>query len=122
MNVINPNDYPQGLMFSDEIQKQVRERFCNMDSDSYGERVFFENSGGALRLKACAESVAVDTHPDCPGRHQKQADIQGAYVENGYRDLRTIFGTEKGSIITMPPRRCSTSSAPLWRESPERTW
>ena len=23
MGVINPNDYPQGLMFSDEIQKQI---------------------------------------------------------------------------------------------------
>ncbi|HIZ44969.1 MAG TPA: aminotransferase class V-fold PLP-dependent enzyme, partial [Firmicutes bacterium] len=58
-------------------------------------------SGGSLRLKACAESVKVDTNPDCPGRHQKQADIQGAYVDKGYEDLRTIFGTDKGSIITM---------------------
>ena len=101
MGIINPNDYPQGLMFSDEIQKQVRDRFCNIDHDDFGERVFFENSGGSLRLKACAESVKVDTNPDCPGRHQKQADIQGAYVDKGYEDLRTIFGTDKGSIITM---------------------
>ena len=101
MGIINPNDYPQGLMFSDEIRKQVRDRFCNIDHDDFGERVFFENSGGSLRLKACAESVKVDTNPDCPGRHQKQADIQGAYVDKGYEDLRTIFGTDKGSIITM---------------------
>lgn len=101
MGVINPNDYPQGLMFSDEIQKQVRDRFCNIDHDDFGERIFFENSGGSLRLKACAESVKVDINPDCPGRHQKQADIQGGYVDKGYEDLRTIFGTDKGSIITM---------------------
>lgn len=99
--IINPNDYPQGLLFSDEIQKQVRDRFCNIDSDSFGERVFFENSGGALRLKACVDAVQVDTHPDCPGRHQKQADIQGEWVDKGYEALRTIFGTDKGSIITM---------------------
>ena len=52
-------------------------------------------------MKACVDAVGVDTHPDCPGRHQQQADIQGTFVENGYRDLKTIFGTEKGSIITM---------------------
>lgn len=98
---MNPNDYPQGILFSPELQKQVRDRFCNADADSFGPRAFFENSGGALRLKACAETaMKVDTHPDCPGRHQKQADIQGAYVEQGYRDLYTIFGTKKGSILT----------------------
>lgn len=97
---MNPNDYPQGIMFSPELQKQVRDRFCNVDADSYGPRAFFENSGGALRLKACADAVQVDTHPDCPGRHQKQADIQGAFVEQGYKDLRTIFGAKSGSIIT----------------------
>ena len=98
---MNPNDYPQGLLFSKELQQQVRDRFCHVDADSFGPRAFFENSGGSLRLKACAETVMkVDTHPDCPGRHQKQADIQGTYVEQGYADLRTIFGSQKGSIIT----------------------
>ena len=70
MGIINPDDYPQGLMFSDEIQKQVRDRFCNIDHDDFGERIFFENSGGSLRLKACVDAVGVDTHPDCPGRHR----------------------------------------------------
>lgn len=98
---MNPNDYPQGILFSPELQQQVRDHFCNVDADSYGPRAFFENSGGALRLKACAETaMKVDAHPDCPNRHQKQADIQNSYVEQGYRDIHTIFGTEKGSIIT----------------------
>lgn len=100
---MNPNDYPQGILFSDEVQKQVRERFYNIDEDSYGKRIFFENSGGALRLKSCIEAVEkLDTHPDCPGRHQKQADIADAAVKNGYRDLRLIFHVpeDKGSIVT----------------------
>lgn len=97
---MNPNDYPQGIMFSPQLQKQVRDRFCNMDADSIGNRVFFENSGGSLRLKACVDTVEIDTHPDCPGRHQAQADVQGEYVTQGYKDLYTIFGTQKGSIIT----------------------
>ncbi len=99
--LINPNDYPQGLLFSDELQAEIRDRFCNIDHDSFGPRIFFENSGGALRLKACVDAVQVDTQPDCPGRHQQQADVQGKAVEDGYKALRTIFGTEKGSIITM---------------------
>lgn len=97
---MNPNEYPQGIMFSPELQQQVRDRFCNMDADSYGPRAFFENSGGSLRLKSCVDAVAVDTHPDCPGRHQKQADIQGEAVTKGYEDLKTIFGAKSGSIIT----------------------
>ncbi len=98
---MNPNDYPQGLLFSHELQAEVRDRFANVDADSFGKRVFFENSGGSLRLKSCIQAcIDVDSHPDCPGRHQKQADIQDAYVKNGYKDLRIIFNTEKGSIGT----------------------
>ncbi|AIF54084.1 aminotransferase class V-fold PLP-dependent enzyme [Pelosinus sp. UFO1] len=94
-------NYPQGLLFSDEIQKQVREKFCNVESDSFGKRIFFENSGGSLRLKACIQAVAdIDSHPDCLGRHQAQADVLDAIVKKGYEDLRIIFNTQKGSIIT----------------------
>jgi cysteine desulfurase/selenocysteine lyase len=99
--MMNPNDYPQGLMFSPEMQAMVRDRFCNVDADSYGKRVFFENSGGSLRLKSCIQAcIDVDSHPDCPGRHQKQADLQDLAVKNGYRDLRIIFNTQKGAIAT----------------------
>ncbi|MCF8020030.1 MAG: aminotransferase class V-fold PLP-dependent enzyme [Vallitaleaceae bacterium] len=98
---MNPKEYPQGLFFSDEMQQKVRERFYHMDEDSFGKRIFFENSGGALRLKSCIQAIIdVDTHPDCPGRHQKQADVLGDIVEKGYEDLRVIFNTKKGSIIT----------------------
>lgn len=98
---MNPNDYPQGLLFSPELQQQVRDRFANVDADSFGKRVFFENSGGSLRLKSCLQAcLDVDSHPDCPGRHQKQADLQDAAVKNGYRDLRIIFNTQKGAIGT----------------------
>lgn len=99
--MINTDDYKQGLFFSKELQEQVRERFCNIDHDSFGKRIFFENSGGALRLKSCLQAALdVDSQPDCPGRHQKQADVQGEKVTKGYEDLRIIFNTQKGSIIT----------------------
>lgn len=98
---MNPNEYPQGILFSEELQQQVRDRFCNIEADSFGKRIFFENSGGALRLKSCIQAVAdVDSQPDCPGRHQKEADVQAAIVKKGYDDLRIIFNTQKGSFAT----------------------
>lgn len=98
---MNPQDHPEGLLFSPELQKAVRDRFCNVDEDSYGKRIFFENSGGSLRLKSCIQAVAdVDSHPDCPGRHQAQADDLDKLVKNGYEDLGIIFNTQSGSIVT----------------------
>lgn len=98
---MNPNDYPQGILFDEKLQKEVRDRFCNVEADSFGKRIFFENSGGSLRLKACIQAVTdVDSQPDCPGRHQKEADVQAEIVRKGYEDLRIIFNTEKGSIAT----------------------
>lgn len=99
--MINTNLYPQGLLFTTELQNEIRNKFYNIDHDSFGKRIFFENSGGALRLKSCLDAaVAVDSQPDCPGRHQLQADIQGKVVKKGYEDLRIIFNTPKGSIVT----------------------
>src|SRR5699024_8232735 len=80
---------------------QIRDKFYNIDSDTFGKRIFFENSGGSLRLKACIQNVMeIDSFPDCGGRPPKQADIQHSYVTKGYEDIYTMLGTEKGSIIT----------------------
>ena len=52
-------NYPNGLLFEDALQKNLKEKFCHADSDpEYGKRLFFENSGGSLRLKKCVESKA----------------------------------------------------------------
>lgn len=100
--MIDPNEYPQGMFFSRELQKEIRTRFANIDHDNYGKRLFFENSGGSLRLKACLDAVMrMDAHPDCGGRHQKQAECAAQAVKKGYEDLRIMFGCkEQGSIVT----------------------
>ena len=98
--MINPDMYPNGLEFDKELHDEIRSRFANIDSDSFGKRIFFENSGGSLRLKACLDAVVEnDAHPDCGGRHQKQADIAKKVVEDGYNDLRTLFGCGKEGFI-----------------------
>ena len=59
-----------GTFFSDDFQKWVKEQFCYMDEDpKYGERLFFENSGGSLRLqRAVDEKAKWEEFPDCPER------------------------------------------------------
>lgn len=48
-----------GELFSDEYQKSLKEQFCYADTDpDYGDRLFFENSGGSLRLRAAVEAKA----------------------------------------------------------------
>ena len=44
-----------GELFSDDYQKSLKEQFCYADTDpEYGDRLFFENSGGSLRLRAAS--------------------------------------------------------------------
>ena len=42
----------KGIWFPDEYQKHLKAQFCYADEDPlYGPRLFFENSGGSLRLR-----------------------------------------------------------------------
>ena len=96
-------EYPNGLLFSEKIQKELKGKFCYADSDpEYGKRLFFENSGGSLRLKKCVEAKAeYDSFPDCPERiHERSLKLK-ALVDDGTKEItEIIFGTKKGSLIT----------------------
>lgn len=58
-----------GVLFSDEYQKNLKEQFCYADADpEHGSRLFFENSGGSLRLKKAVEAKAsIEQFPDWSG-------------------------------------------------------
>ena len=48
-----------GMLFPEEYQKHLKSQFCYADTDPlYGPRLFFENSGGSLRLRAAVEAKA----------------------------------------------------------------
>ena len=93
----------KGLLFEEDFQKQLKGKFCYADRDpQYGERLFFENSGGSLRLKKCVEAKAeIDAFPDCPERiHARSLYLKGL-VEKGTREiLEIVFGAKSGSLIT----------------------
>ena len=96
-------EYPHGLLFEEDLQKELKEKFYYADEDpEYGERLFFENSGGSLRLKKCVEAKEkTERFPDCPERiHERSLNLK-SMVDNGTKEiLEIIFGAKEGSLIT----------------------
>jgi cysteine desulfurase/selenocysteine lyase len=93
----------EGMLFSDELQKEIKEKFWHVDSDPLreGRRIFFDNAGGAFRLKSVVESIArIDAIPDCPERvHATALYLQKVQAE-GENDIRTILNAKDGSLHT----------------------
>ena len=83
----------KGLLFENDFQKQLKSQFYNVDADpDFGERIFFENSGGSLRFKACVEKKAeIEAYPDCPERiHARSLYLKG-FVEKGKKEILEII-------------------------------
>lgn len=83
------------------LMEAIRERFAHVDRCPFqGERIFFENAGGALTLKSVAETSAVYAAiPDNQGR----ANVASAHLNKVIaeaKDAAMIFlGAESGEII-----------------------
>lgn len=92
-----------GLLFTDEFQKKLKAEFCYASEDPlYGKRLFFENSGGSLRLRRAVEAkTALEEFPDCPERVRGRGFDLSAYVKNGTQEiLEIVFGAKSGALIT----------------------
>lgn len=94
-----------GVLFSDEYQKNLKDQFCYADADpEHGSRLFFENSGGSLRLKKAVEAKAsIEQFPDCPERIRGRGYELSHYVSEGTKEiLEVIFGAkpDHGALIT----------------------
>lgn len=96
-------NYTKGLLFDDVLVKELKNKFYYTEADPiYGERLFFENSGGSLRLKKCVETKAqLEQFPDCPERiHARSLYLRGL-VEDGTKEiLEIMFGAKSGALIT----------------------
>lgn len=92
-----------GVLFDKDLQESLKDKFFYVDEDpKYGKRLFFENSGGSLRLKKCVEAKEeIERFPDCPERiHERSLELK-SLVETGTREiLEIIFGAKEGSLIT----------------------
>lgn len=96
-------DLIHGRLFDSQLQKEVREKFYYLETDIKGrKRLFFENSGGSLRLKAAVEAkAAYEQIPDCPERyHDISMELRKA-KEKGIKDImEVIFGAKSGALVT----------------------
>lgn len=92
----------KGELFSNELLKEIKNKFYNVDSDpEKGERLFFDNAGGSFRLKSALEAFAkIDSLPDCPERVHDTALYLQKVQETGTDDVRTILNAKDGSILT----------------------
>ncbi|MDL2296280.1 aminotransferase class V-fold PLP-dependent enzyme, partial [Lachnospiraceae bacterium OttesenSCG-928-E19] len=92
-----------GILFSDEYLKKIKEQFYFVDADpDHGTRLFFENSGGSLRLKKAVEAKCdLERYPDCPERVRGKGLELQAYLVDGTKDiLETVFNAKDGALIT----------------------
>ena len=103
----------QGKLFSQDLLAQVRARFLNIESDPHFEkkRLYFDNAGGAFRLKSALEKFyELDSMPDCPERVHQTANYMNEVIHEAEDNIRTIFNARKGGqIVTM-----LTASQVLW--------
>lgn len=78
--------------FSDDLMRAVRARFAHVESCPFeGERVFFENAGGALTLQSVVEASA---------RFAAIPDNQGR-ANGGSRALSETIATAKADMAVM---------------------
>lgn len=89
--------------FNKELDNEIRKKFSFVDYDPhYGPRLFFDNSGGSLRLSSSVtQRTELDLLPDCPERYHERADDFN-YIMNTCKSeiLQTVLGAKSGSVIT----------------------
>jgi cysteine desulfurase/selenocysteine lyase len=92
----------KGIWMSAADMKKVRDSFYLLDHNPDGtKRIFFENAGGSLRLKAAADTFReLDIIPDCDGRKHPLAVWLKSIVTKGEDDVRLIFNVKGGTVAT----------------------
>lgn len=97
------NTVNRGLLFDRQLSEEIKNRFYHMDYDpvSKERRLFFDNAGGALRLKSANDTFKkTDELPDCPEHSNSTARWLYDVQEKGIDDIKTIFNAKSGSIVT----------------------
>lgn len=93
--------YEKGNFFPEEELEMLRGQFDYVDCDYRGtKRLFFDNAGGSLRLKAAADAFdRVNRSPDA-SEHSNQVALELAEVENAARKAikEVVFNAKQGAI------------------------
>lgn len=88
-------------LLSPELVKEIREKFVYVDWDPYsGKRIYFDASGGSVRLKSVIEAVAKETAlPDEHHRGNPGSDHADEVFEKGMEDAMLFVGAKSGTIM-----------------------
>lgn len=88
-------------MFNDTLMNQIRDRFCHVDTCPYqGPRVFFENAGGSLTLKAVVEAnTKLAGIPDNQGRDNPASHELVRIINQSRDDMRSFLGVSEGPVF-----------------------
>ncbi len=91
------------LLFDPALSAEIKDRFYYVDADpEFGKRLFFENSGGSLRLKASVEAQAkYQAFPDCPERlHDRSRALKKVQLHGIDDIMHIVFGASGGALIS----------------------
>ena len=90
-------------MIADEpnLLEAVRQKFHNVGSCPVGgNRIFFENAGGALTLKSVVEaSNEFAAFPDNQGRKNVSSEYAVGKIEQGKNNIRLLFNARSGVVF-----------------------
>src|SRR5690606_38545320 len=94
--------FPQGQFLPADIMAEVRRRFHQVDHDHTGQkRLYFDNAGGAFRLKSVLERMAeLDAIPDNIERVHTIARYLQEVQAAGEADFRCLLNAQGGSVYT----------------------
>lgn len=84
-----------------DLMDDIRDRFAHVETCPFeGPRIFFENAGGALRLKSVIEtSAAYASYPDNQGRPNAASKALMAAIAQGKADMRLFLNAPDGEVF-----------------------
>lgn len=87
--------------FAPDLMTDIRSRFAHVESCPFqGPRIFFENAGGALTLKAAVETSAkFAAIPDNQGRDNPAAQALMEIIAQARADMATFFNPQGGQFF-----------------------
>ncbi len=88
-------------LISDDLLVQVRDRFAHVETCPFqGERVFFENAGGALTLKSVVETSGFYAAiPDNQGRDNPASHALVDVIARARADMRDLMNIDEGQFF-----------------------
>lgn len=83
------------------ILPAIRDKFAHVDTCPFtGERIFFENAGGALTLKSVVDtSTKFAAIPDNQGRDNAASHALVDIIKQAKADAADLFGTHRGQFF-----------------------